>query len=139
MSGRIQVATPSPGGSARTSDELLFIGQRCSHDACNLVDFLPLKVRLPVWARTCAESRAHPPLLPFDVSVSILPTTILWLTFPIRSTYLPKSPTRIHFEPDRSLVSAMLNPNIFASGAGSQHRHGATYFDGMQGKTGQKG
>lgn len=23
---------------------MLFIGQRCSHDACNLVDFLPLKV-----------------------------------------------------------------------------------------------
>lgn len=29
---------------------MLFIGQRCSHDACNLVDFLPLKVSFSAFA-----------------------------------------------------------------------------------------
>ena len=28
----------------RDSGEMLFIGQRCNHNACSLVDFLPLKV-----------------------------------------------------------------------------------------------
>jgi hypothetical protein len=36
---------------------MLFIGQRCSHDACNLVDFLPLKV----------SSSAFAAVSPFDL------------------------------------------------------------------------
>lgn len=38
------VATPPRATTPkRTSEEMLFLGQRCNHDACSLVDFLPLK------------------------------------------------------------------------------------------------
>jgi hypothetical protein len=49
MSALNAIATPPrPSSSASSkrdsSDEMLFLGQRCNHDACSLVDFLPLKV-----------------------------------------------------------------------------------------------
>lgn len=52
-----RASTPaSDDDRRRDSGEMLFIGQRCAHDACSLVDFLPLKVStLLLLCRTHAE------------------------------------------------------------------------------------
>jgi hypothetical protein len=77
------VATPPRSSTPnRNSDEMIFLGQSCNHDACSLVDFLPLKVRsLISHSFVFSETLRLSPSLPtHNSSVSILQSIILFLT-----------------------------------------------------------
>jgi hypothetical protein len=111
-----RIETASPSGSRRTSDEMLFIGQRCSHDACNLVDFLPLKVSFSAFAAISLLTRTIDlvsliSILVRDISVNTAINRSAARTSPFRRIHVPidhpntlstGSPRSAHYAPPRS-------------------------------------
>jgi hypothetical protein len=102
---------------------MLFIGQRCAHDACSLVDFLPLKVRL--LSSLCGE-RANR-MSTFPIPVPILPPAILFDTLPGINAFVSVNATSAYAEPYSANMPNVQHPAVNRSRRGSEYRDEQAY------------
>ena len=106
----------------RDSGEMLFIGQRCNHNACSLVDFLPLKVNtasLKLCSCACTD---------FGIAiVPILPGTILLESLSRNNASMSGHAASSRPQPHSTHLPDLQRSAIHESRGGPQYRDEQAY------------